>query len=46
MNDDTLKERMFIPSFGGAEEVSVGKSNCFQLLDVQGLILGCIGIDS
>ena len=38
MNDDTWKEKMFIPSFGGADDVSVGKSSYFQLLKVQGLI--------
>ena len=29
MNDGTQKEEMIIPSFSGAEDVLVGKSNCF-----------------
>ena len=30
---------MFIQCIGGAKEVSVGKSSCFQLLEVQGSAL-------
>ena len=30
---------MVIPSFGGAEDVSVGRSGCFQLLDAEDSIL-------
>ena len=29
INDDTQKERIIIPSFGGAENVYVGKSSDF-----------------
>ena len=28
-NDDTQKEMIIIPSFGGAENISVGKSSDF-----------------
>ena len=30
---------MIIPSFGGVEDVSLRRSNCFQLLDAKVLIL-------
>ena len=29
MDDDTYKESMIIPSFGGVEDVSVGRFSCF-----------------
>ena len=32
MDDDTQKEKTIIPSLGGAEDVSVGRFNYFQLL--------------
>ena len=35
MNNDTQKERMFILSFGGVEDVLIGKSSCFYLLEIQ-----------
>ena len=40
MDDDTQKEKIIIPSFRGAEDVSVDKSNCFELLGPEDLILG------
>ena len=33
IDDDTQKERIIIPSLGGAEDVSVGRSSCFQILE-------------
>ena len=30
MDDDTENEKMIIPIFGGAEDVSVERSNCFS----------------
>ena len=32
MDDDTQKEKIAITCFGGAKDVSVGKSNWFELL--------------
>ena len=29
VNDDTQKEKTIIPSLGGVEDVSVGRSSCF-----------------
>ena len=40
MDDDTHKEKIIISSFGGAEDVSVGKSNFFKPLGPEDLILG------
>ena len=34
-----MKEKTIIPSLGGAEDVSVGRSSCFQLLEPKNLIL-------
>ena len=39
-DDDTQKENIIIPSFGGVEDVSVGKSSCFELLRPKDSILG------
>ena len=39
IDDDTEKEKTIIPSLGGVEDVSVGRSNCFQLLEPEDLIL-------
>ena len=39
MVDNTQKEKIIIPSFGGAEDVSVGKFNCFKLLGLEDSIL-------
>ena len=38
-DDDTQKEKIIIPSFGGAKEVSKEISSNFQLLDPEDLIL-------
>ena len=45
MDDDTEKEKIFIPSFRDIEDVFVGKSNCFELLGPKDLIFGSKGID-
>ena len=39
INDDTQKEKTIIPSLGGVEDVFVGRSNCFHLLEPEYLIL-------
>ena len=46
INDDTQKEKTIIPSLGGAEDVSMGRSNYFQLLEPENLILVDKGIDA
>ena len=46
MDDDTQKKKIIIPSFGGGEDVSVSKSNCFKLLGPENSILGSQGIES
>ena len=45
MNDDTQKEKIIIPNFGGAKDVSIGKSNYFELLGFEDSILGSQGIE-
>ena len=35
MDDDTQKEKIIIPSFRGAEDVSVDKSNCLSFWDLK-----------
>ena len=37
--DDTQKEKTIIPSLGGAEDVFVGRSNCFQFMELEDSIL-------
>ena len=39
VNDDTQKEKTIIPSLGGVEDVSVGRSSYFQLLELEDSIL-------
>ena len=46
MDDDTQKEQMIIPSFEGVEDVLVGRSHGFQLLDTKGSILVDKGVES
>ena len=46
IDDDTQKEKTNIPSLGGAEDVSVVRSNCFQLLEPEDSILVEKGIES
>ena len=38
-NDDTQKEKLIIPSFKGAGDVSAGKSSDFYLLGLEESIL-------
>ena len=46
MNDDTQKEMIIIPSFRGVEDISLGKSNCFELLGLEDSIFGSQRIES
>ena len=46
MDDDTKKEQTIIPSLGVAEDVSVDRSSCFQLLGPEDSILVKKGIES
>ena len=46
MDDDTQKEKTIIPSLGGAEDVSVGRSSYFQLLELEDSSLVETGIES
>ena len=39
IDDDTKKEKTIIPSLGGTEDVFVGRSSYFQLLEPEGSIL-------
>ena len=46
IDDDTQKEKTIIPSLGGAEDVSVGRSSFFQLLEPEDSIFVEKGIES
>ena len=46
IDDDTQKEKIIIPSLGGANDVSMGRSSCFQLLKLENSILVENGIES
>ena len=46
IDDDTQKEKIIIPSLGGAEDVYVGRVSCFQLLEVEDSIFVDKGIES
>ena len=46
MDNDTQKEKIIIPSFGGGEDVFVSKSSYFELLGHEDSILGSRGIES
>ena len=46
MDDDTQKEKNVIPSFGGDDDVFMGKSSCFELLGIKDLIFDSQRIES
>ena len=46
IDDDTQKEKTIIPSLGGGEDVSMGRSSYFQLLEFENSILIEKGIES
>ena len=46
IDEYTQKEKMIIPCLGGAEDVSVDRVSCFQLLELEDSIFVDKGIES